>query len=206
MPSRDGRCSDRSHTEIGKDARRSNRRAFLFALQDESGFPKLGRPGHRRHSGPRHRPRPHGRLHERRGLPQDRRDRLRHLLQPLAQQALAEGRKLRPPPGGQGDLHRLRPRRRARQGRGARPRRLPRRLRELLLPPPRRRRVDGSPNRAPTIPTRSTEASREAQARHSQGQPRERHHRSVPPRRLQHHHQQPLLLPRHRRSRRSSAC
>ena len=51
-----------------------------------------------------YRPRPHGRLHERGGLPHDRGDRLRHLLQPLAAEALAQGRKLRPPPGGQGDL------------------------------------------------------------------------------------------------------
>ena len=57
---------------------------LFYCYDDESGFSKIGRPGHRRHSGPRHRPRPDGRLHERRGLPQDGRDRLRHLLQPLA--------------------------------------------------------------------------------------------------------------------------
>ena len=89
----------------------------------------------------------------------------------------------------------------ARQSRSARPRRLPRRLRELLLSPARRRTSGWSAKRAPTIPTPSTEASREAQTRHSQRQPRERDHRSLPPRRLQDHHQQPLLFPGHRRSR-----
>ena len=88
-----------------------------------------------------------------------------------------------------------------RQGRSAGPRRLPRGLPELLLPHVSKTASGRSPKPAPTIPTPSTEANREAQTRHPQGQPGKRHHRSVPPRRLQDHHQQPLLLPRHRRSR-----
>ena len=86
------------------------------------------------------------------------------------------------------------------QGGSARARRVPRRLRKLLLPQARRRRVESLEERAPTIRPLSTGASREAQAGHSQRQPRERDRRSVPPRRLQHHHQQPLVLSRHRRS------
>ena len=46
-----------------------------------------------------------------------------------------KGETLRPQAGGQGNLDRLRSRRGAGQGRGARPRRVPRRLSELLLPP-----------------------------------------------------------------------
>ena len=41
----------------------------------------------------------------------------------------------------------------------------------------------------------------EAETRHSQRQPGERHHRPVPPRRFQHHHQLPLVFPGHRRPR-----
>ena len=74
------------------------------------------------------RPRPDGRLHERGELPQDGRDRQRGVLQPLAQQAVAQGRDVRPQAGGQGNLDRLRSRRRAAQSGGARPRRVPRRL------------------------------------------------------------------------------
>ena len=54
-----------------------------------------------------------------------------------------KGESLRPPAGGEGDLDRLRPGRRAAEGGGDRPGRVPRRLRELLLPPPGRRRVEG---------------------------------------------------------------
>src|ERR1035438_7349925 len=91
----------------------------------ESRFRKVRRPHHRCHPGPCQRTRPHGRLHERSGLSPNRRNRLCPLLEPLPPQIVAQGRKLRPSPGGQGDLHRLRPRCRARQGGGARPRRLP---------------------------------------------------------------------------------
>ena len=112
-----------------------------------------------------------------------------------------KGEIVRPSAGGQGNLDRLRSRRAAHPGGSARPRRLPRRLPELLLPPARRRANGKNPSRAPTIRTRSTGANRETEARHSQRQPRKRDHRSVSPRRLQHHHQLAFLFSRHRRSR-----
>ena len=64
-------------------------------------------------------------------------DRLRHVLQPLAQKALDQGRDQRPEAHPPRTARRLRSRRAARARRTRRRRRLPRRLSQLLLPPPR---------------------------------------------------------------------
>src|SRR5690242_15110330 len=51
-----------------------------------------------------------------------------------------------------------------------------------------------------TIPTKSTGVTHEVEARNSEREPGDRHHRSVPAGRLFDHHQQPVLFSRDRRS------
>jgi len=116
---RGGRCSEGIQTLRGKDARRGSGGRFCY-WRHATRFRQIRRAGNGGHSGPPERPRPHGRLYERGGLPENRRDGLRHFLEPLAAQAVAEGRDLGPPARGARNLHRLRPRRRARQGGGPR--------------------------------------------------------------------------------------
>src|ERR1035438_8903622 len=143
---RGGRCPDSTHIEIRKDARHgepSGPGGLFCCYSHGSQFLQVGRadPGGR--PGLQLRPRPDGRLHERRSFPPHRRNRFRHLLQPFAPEALAQGRDVGPPSHRERNLDRLRPGLLAGARRAARPRRLPQRLRELLLPPPRKRPVGG---------------------------------------------------------------
>ena len=131
---------------------------------------------------------------------------LRHVLQPLQKQAVAEGRDLRAPPGGQGDLDRLRSGHPARARGGAGTGGVPRGLSELLFPHAQRRRVGGLREPGLRSGTSVREHKMKLKLGIPKGQPGERDHRSVPPRRL--HTSPPAAAPIFRPStiRRSSAC
>src|ERR1022692_1338089 len=82
-------------------------RAFLLVSTNGTEFQQAKRPGDRRHSRPPDQSCPHGRLHERRSVSQNRSYRICHVLQPLPQQTLGERRNLGASPGGEGDRDRL---------------------------------------------------------------------------------------------------
>src|SRR5262249_24999909 len=104
-------------------------------------FRQAGRPAAGDRAGRPHRPGADGRVHESRTLGAHARDRSRHVLEHVAQGPLGEGRDLRPRAAC------TRGSRRLRCGRGPSPRRagrwgrVPRGIRELLLPARRRRRL-----------------------------------------------------------------
>src|SRR3989454_3355256 len=102
-------------------------------------FRQAGRPAAGDCPGRAHRPGADGRLHDPRGVAEHARDRQGHLLEPLAQRPLGEGRDLRARAARARAARRLRRRRRAPARRAGGRRGLPRGLRELLLPPRRGR-------------------------------------------------------------------
>ena len=195
-PSCGGRCSDFNSHRNGKSTPAANGRAFCYlAPMMELDFAEIGRPDHRRHSGSRFSGRVLmvGYMNEeafRRTVETG----FATFLSRSRQQALAEGRKLRPSPRGKTDLGRLRS---ATQCSSRWKRSAPASATKATQSCFFRRLEDGEWKVAEERtydPAPSTEARREAQARHSQRQPGKRHRRPVPPRRIQHHHQQPLLL------------
>src|SRR3989441_7035035 len=97
-------------------------------------FRQAGRPPAGDRARRAHRPGADGRLHEPRGVAAHARDRQGHLLEHLAQRPLGEGRELRARAARARAAGRLRRRRRAPARRAGGWRRLPRGLRELLLP------------------------------------------------------------------------
>src|SRR5207245_1281478 len=113
-------------------------------------FRQAGRPAAGDRAGRANRPGADGRLHEPRGVAEHARDRQGHLLEHLAQRPLGEGRDLRARAARARAAGRLRRRRRAPARRAGGWRRLPRGLRELLLPPRRGRGLarDRTPARA----------------------------------------------------------
>ena len=166
-------------------ARRNRWRAFSFGDRDGSRFFETRRLATRRHSGPCQRARVDGRFHERGGVPADGRNRLRHILQPVPQQAVDQRAK---PPVTGSSSRRFKPIATSTLFLFSWKRSAPVSVTTATKAASIGRFAMASGLRmpdTPSIPTQYTGADGETEAWHSQRQPAGRDRRSVSPRGLQ---------------------